>query len=55
MFQDAPTNTFNFMLLGYGAIFTILFGYLVTWLVRQANLKKDLDLLKSLEAEDKKK
>jgi hypothetical protein len=52
LLQPTSTDTTSFMLLGFGAMFVILFGYLLTWWVRQRNLKKDLDLIDSLK-EDK--
>ncbi len=53
LFQEAIPNTTNYMILGYAVIFTVMFIYLVSLVIRQRNLKQDLDLLKELEEKEK--
>jgi len=45
-------DTTNYMILGY-AVFTVVMAlYLVSLVVRQRNLKRDLELMEELEAKD---
>ena len=48
-------DTFNFMLAGYLGMFGLLFFYALSWWVRGRNLEKDLEVLRSLNEEDKQK
>ncbi len=48
-----PPDTFGYMLLGYGALFGLLFLYVLSWQLRRRNLERDLEMLRSLEAEEK--
>lgn len=48
-------DTFGYMLLGYGALFGLLCLYVLSWRLRRRNLEKDLEMLRSLEAEEKRK
>lgn len=44
-------DTTNYLVLGY-TVFTVVMGlYLVSLVLRQRNLKRDLELMKELEAE----
>ena len=47
---QAPADTLSYMLLGFGVIFVAL-GVLITSLImRFRNLKRDLEILKEIEA-----
>jgi uncharacterized protein (TIGR03382 family) len=48
-------DTFGYMLLGYGALFGLLFLYVLSWQLRRRNLEKDLEVMQSLEDEEKRK
>lgn len=47
--MEGPANTLNYMLLGYGVIFGIMFLYLASLVVRWRNLKQDEQMLEDLE------
>ncbi|MGQ0600165.1 MAG: hypothetical protein ACT4QE_00555 [Anaerolineales bacterium] len=46
-------DTFNYLLLGYGVMFGVLFFYALSWWVRSRNLEKDLEVLRLLDEEEK--
>lgn len=48
-------DTFGYMLLGYGALFGLLFLYVLSWWLRRRNLEKDLEVMKSLDEDEKRK
>ena len=43
--QTGPAETTSFMIAGYAVIFGVILIYLVSLIVRQNNLKRDLELL----------
>jgi CcmD family protein len=45
LFQEAPAATTGYMLAGYGVILSVLGLYLLSLVIRQNNLKKDLEIL----------
>ncbi len=49
--QEGPANTTSFMIAGYAVIFGIMLIYLISLLVRQRNLQKDLEVLEEIQAE----
>ena len=49
LFQEAPSETTGYMILGYAVIFGTLLLYLFSMYTRWRNLKKDEELLKDLE------
>ena len=49
--QDGPANTTSYMIAGYAVIFGIMLIYLISLLVRQRNLQKDLEVLEEIQAE----
>ena len=53
-FQETTPDTSGYMIAGYAVFFGLPFLYLVSWLVRQRNLEKDIELIQTL-SEDKKK
>jgi hypothetical protein len=42
------------MIAGYAVFFSLPFLYLVSWLVRQRDLEKDIELIETLSEEKKK-
>ncbi|MBP7692720.1 MAG: hypothetical protein KA764_12420 [Anaerolineales bacterium] len=50
--MDTP-NTLNYMLLGYAVLFGLPLLYVISWWFRRRNLRRDLELLKSLADEKK--
>ncbi|MBL8055424.1 MAG: hypothetical protein JNK29_01935 [Anaerolineales bacterium] len=51
--MDTP-DTFNYLLLGYAVLFGLPFLYLLSWWFRRRNLQRDLELLQTLNDEQKK-
>lgn len=49
---DEPPDTTSYLILGYVIIGIVGLGYIVTLLVRQRNLHRDLDVLERLEKDD---
>ncbi len=45
LFQDAPAQTTNYMIMGYAVIFGVLLLYLISLYLRSKNLKQDLAIL----------
>jgi hypothetical protein len=50
--QEAPANTTNYMIAGYAVIFGVMLIYLISLLVRQRNLQKDLEVLADMQGEN---
>ena len=50
--QEGPANTTNFMIAGYAVIFGVMLIYLISLMVRQRNLQKDLEVLEEIQAEE---
>jgi hypothetical protein len=50
--QNPTPNTVNYLILGYVIIGVVGLGYVVTLLIRQNNLRRDLEMLKRLEEEE---
>lgn len=51
LLQEAPADTTGYMILGYSVIFGVILIYLFSLVVRQNNMKKELDMLAELEKE----
>jgi hypothetical protein len=49
--QEAPADTFGYMLFGYAVILVTMAFYIVSLRVRSNNLQKDLELLTEIEEE----
>ena len=52
--MDQTPNTLNYMIAGYVVLFGLPLLYVVSWLIRQRNLEKDIDVIQSI-ADDQKK
>jgi len=53
MLQQAPADTFTYMVLGFAVILGAIALFLVSLAVRARNLKRDLVLLAELEKSEK--
>ncbi len=51
--QEGPANTTSYMIAGYVVIFGIMLIYLISLLIRQRNLQKDLEVLEEIQAEER--
>ncbi len=51
LFQDAPADTFNYMVLGYGVILGTMTLFIVSLFVRFRNLRRELEYLEESEGE----
>ncbi len=49
LLQEGPANTTNFMIAGYAVIFGVMLLYMISLLVRQRNLQKDLEVLAEIQ------
>jgi len=49
--QEGPADTTSYMIAGYAIIFGVMLIYLISLLVRQRNLQKDLDVLEDIQRE----
>lgn len=53
IFLQINPNTFlDFLLLGYGVMWLLVFGYVVTLYVQQRNMERDIELLNRLLEEE---
>ncbi len=52
LLQDTP-NTVNYLIAGYTILIGLLVLYVASWKVRRRNLEKDLELIESLQAEQR--
>jgi hypothetical protein len=48
--SQAPADTLSYMLLGFGVIFVALGVLIASLIVRFRNLRRDLEILKEIEA-----
>jgi CcmD family protein len=51
--QQAPAETTRYMVAGYSVIFTVIFLYIISLIVRRRNLKRDLKILNEMEQKEK--
>jgi hypothetical protein len=51
LFLDTTPDTFGYMLAGYAVLLGLPALYVVSWFVRRSGLKRELELLKSMQAE----
>ena len=52
LFAEGPANTVNYLIAGYTVFFTVMILYLASLLMRQRNLKQDLEVLQEVEQRD---
>ena len=53
LLMQAPAETTRYLVAGYTVIFGIMSLYIISLIVRTRNLKRQLELLKELELEQK--
>jgi CcmD family protein len=51
--QYAPAETTRFMIAGYVVIFSVMFLYILSLILRRRNLKRDLATLEEMEHNEK--
>lgn len=52
LLQEGPANTTSYMIAGYTIIFGVMLIYLISLLVRQRNLNKDLEVLEEIQVQE---
>jgi CcmD family protein len=52
LLQEGPANTTNYMIAGFAVIFGVMLIYLISLIVRQRNLQKDLDILEEIQVKE---
>lgn len=52
LLQEGPANTTSYMIAGYAIIFGVMLVYLISLLVRQRNLQRDLEVLEEIQVEE---
>ena len=52
LLQEGPADTTSYMIAGYAIIFGVMLIYLISLLVRQRNLQKDLEVLEEIQVEE---
>ena len=53
LLQDATANTTSYMIAGFAIIFGVILIYLISLLVRQRNLQRDLEVLQDIQEDEK--
>jgi hypothetical protein len=51
--QQAPAETTRYMIAGYAVIFSVMFLYIISIVVRRRNLKRDMEILNEIEQKEK--
>jgi hypothetical protein len=51
LLQEGPADTTSYMIAGYAIIFGVMLLYLISLLVRQRNLQKDLEVLEEIQTD----
>ncbi len=51
--QQAPAETTRYMIAGYSVIFSVMFLYIVSLIIRRRNLKRDMEILNEMEQKEK--
>jgi hypothetical protein len=54
LLQDTP-NTVNYMLAGYAVLLGVPALYVVSWFIRRRNLRRDLETIERLAADEQKR
>jgi hypothetical protein len=52
LLQEGPANTTNYMIAGYAVIFGVMLIYLISLLIRQRNLQRDMEVLEEIQVEE---
>jgi hypothetical protein len=51
LLQEGPADTTSYMIAGYAIIFGVMLLYLISLLVRQRNLQKDMEVLEEIQGD----
>ncbi|MBK5108463.1 MAG: hypothetical protein JJE12_10030 [Anaerolineales bacterium] len=51
LLQEGPADTTSYMIAGYAVIFGVMLLYLISLMVRQRNLQKDLEVLEEIQSD----
>ena len=51
LLQEGPADTTSYMIAGYAVIFGVMLLYLISLIVRQRNLQKDLEVLEEIQSD----
>jgi hypothetical protein len=51
LLQEGPADTTGYMIAGYAIIFGVMLLYLISLLVRQRNLQKDMEVLEEIQSD----
>lgn len=51
LLQEGPADTTSYMIAGYAIIFGVMLLYLISLIVRQRNLQKDLEVLEEIQSD----
>ena len=51
--QQAPAETTRYMIAGYAVIFSVMFLYILSLVIRRRNLERNLETLKEMEPKEK--
>ena len=51
LLQEGPADTTGYMIAGYTIIFGVMLLYLISLLVRQRNLQKDMEVLEEIQSD----
>ena len=51
LLHEGPADTTSYMIAGYAIIFGVMLLYLISLLVRQRNLQKDLEVLEEIQTD----
>jgi hypothetical protein len=52
LLQEGPADTTSYMIAGYAIIFGVMLLYLISLMVRQRNLQKDMEVLEEIQGEE---
>lgn len=55
LLQEAPPDTFGYMLFGFAVLLGLPALYLLSWFVRRRNLERDLETIEDLAREEQAK
>ena len=51
LLQEGPADTTSYMIAGYSVIFGVMLLYVISLMVRQRNLQKDLEVLEEIQSD----
>jgi hypothetical protein len=51
--KQVPAETTRYMIAGYSVIFSVMFLYVISLIIRHRNLRRDLETLNDMEQKEK--